>query len=483
MGREKVVLQSRVPDDSIRYEDPLVYLPKSTLLAPGIHNGIKFTAEEIEKAKVPKVFPLTLNHSRNVEDEVGFFEDVERAGGKLRAVPVINLETAKGKAALGYVKNRFKAGLIPNLSVEVWVEYDPNDEERIARNLEIIKASLVDIGACSDADGCGVGLQKSNAEDMIEKELVEMGVVPKHPWRYGKDENAAWEKPRLQDFTNKAWDELSDEEKKSIAGHFAWAPENPPERFTDLKLPHHRPKDHAVIWNGVRAAMAALKGARGGVQIPNEDVPRVYAHLAAHYREFDKTPPELKQDENGMWFIAMENEAVEEMGEIEKPAEAVEQSNDMQEVQETQEMGMDSEKEEKEKVELESEITEKATVEVTPCDLAAYEKEIEQLNEKLKIAEATIEKLNAELEKVKAELAEYKEKEKEGVVNEIRKFVPDFEPGEKSVEELKELLEFAKKVAGGKGKRKTLIEPPEEVNAEKMFEEMLRKYLEGGTDE
>ncbi len=474
MGREKVVLQSRVPDDSIRYEDPLVYLPKSTLLAPGIHNGIKFTAEEIEKAKVPKVFPLTLNHSRNVEDEVGFFTDVEKVDGKLRAVPVINLETEKGKAALGYVKNRFKAGLIPNLSVEVWVEYDPNDEERIARNLEIIKASLVDIGACSDADGCGVGLQKSNAEDMIEKELVEMGVVPKHPWRYGKDENAAWEKPRLQDFTNKAWDELSDEEKKSIAGHFAWAPENPPERFTDLKLPHHRPKDHAVIWNGVRAAMAALKGARGGVQIPNEDVPKVYKHLAEHYKEFGREPPELKKDESGMWFIEMPDED-----------ETHPEDNVHVEEQKEAEVAMESEKEVEEKVELESKTTEVVNVEstLTPCELEAYEREIEQLNEKLKIAEKTIERLNEELEKVKAELAEYKEKEKEGVVNEIRKFVPDFEPGEKSVEELKELLEFAKKVAGGKGKRKTLIEPPEEVNAEKMFEEMLRKYLEGGTDE
>jgi len=335
----------------------------------------------------------------------------------------------------------------------------------------------VDIGACSDADGCGVGLQKSNAEDMIEKELVEMGVVPKHPWRYGKDENAAWEKPRLQDFTNKAWDELSDEEKKSIAGHFAWAPENPPERFTDLKLPHHRPKDHAVIWNGVRAAMAALKGARGGVQIPNEDVPKVYKHLAEHYKEFGRESPELKKDESGMWFIEMPDEDETHPEDNESPVHVEEQKE--------AEVAMESEKEVEEKVELESKTTEVVNVEstLTPCELEAYEREIEQLNEKLKIAEKTIERLNEELEKVKAELAEYKEKEKEGAVNEIRKFVPDFEPGEKSVEELKELLEFAKKVAGGKGKRKTLIEPPEEVNAEKMFEEMLRKYLEGGKDE
>jgi len=460
MKKEKIVLQNHVPEEPITYQDNLVYLPKSTLLTPGTYNGIKFTKEEIEKAKVPKVFPLTLNHSRNVEDEVGFFVDVEKVGGKLRAVPVINLETEKGKAALGYVKNRFKAGLTPNLSVEVWVEYDPEKETPVAKNLEIIKASLVDIGACSESDGCGVGLQALNAEKSNEREMIKMGIVPKHPWKYPKDEQSAWEKPRLQDFTNESWDELSDEEKRNIAGHFAWAPENPPERFTDLKLPHHKPGNHAVVWNGVRAAMAALKGARGGVQIPNEDVPKVYNHLAAHYKEFDKEPPELKKDENGMWFIDMPDET------------------EMQEEKGT----MEFEEKKEEKMELESKTKEKVKIEskMAPCDMTAYEKEIAILKDKLAIAEKTIGKLNEELEKVKAELAAYKEKERGDVVKEIRKYVPDFEPGDKSVEELKELLEFAKKVAGGNSKRKTLMEPPDEINAEKLFEEELRKRLEGG---
>ena len=68
----------------------------------------------------------------------------------------------------------------------------------------------------------------------------------------------------------------------------------PPERFSDLKLPHHDPKTHNVVWRGVVAAMAALFGARGGVDIPSEDRKKVYNHLAKHYREFDREPPEFK---------------------------------------------------------------------------------------------------------------------------------------------------------------------------------------------
>ncbi len=63
----------------------------------------------------------------------------------------------------------------------------------------------------------------------------------------------------------------------------------------DFKLPHHRERgSHAVVFRGVVAAMGALLGARGGVDIPDGDRRGVYNHLAKHYREFDKEPPEFK---------------------------------------------------------------------------------------------------------------------------------------------------------------------------------------------
>ena len=51
---------------------------------------------------------------------------------------------------------------------------------------------------------------------------------------------------------------------------------------------------HAV-WRGVSAALAALNGARGGVDIPEEDRQSVYDHLVKYYEKFDKQVPPLKE--------------------------------------------------------------------------------------------------------------------------------------------------------------------------------------------
>lgn len=75
---------------------------------------------------------------------------------------------------------------------------------------------------------------------------------------------------------------------------FAWYDADNPENIGSYKLPHHDVIDGviAVVWNGVSAAMAALLGARGGVDIPESDKDSVYNHLSKHYKQFDKEPPE-----------------------------------------------------------------------------------------------------------------------------------------------------------------------------------------------
>lgn len=74
---------------------------------------------------------------------------------------------------------------------------------------------------------------------------------------------------------------------------FAWYYEREPENFSSYKLPHHDIIDGelCVVWRGVAAAMQALHGARGGVDIPSEDRRAVYLHLARHYAQFNKEPP------------------------------------------------------------------------------------------------------------------------------------------------------------------------------------------------
>ncbi len=111
------------------------------------------------------------------------------------------------------------------------------------------------------------------------------------------DEDEAWEAPALGDFTGESWGDLSDAEKKRIAAHYTWSANMPPEKFSDLKLPHHKPTKTGVgpaVWRGVAAAMGALMGARGGVDIPEGDMSACHTHLAKHYEQFDKEPPMMK---------------------------------------------------------------------------------------------------------------------------------------------------------------------------------------------
>lgn len=75
---------------------------------------------------------------------------------------------------------------------------------------------------------------------------------------------------------------------------FAWYDRAAPEEFDSYKLPHHDIVDGrlSVVWRAVAAAMQALLGARGGVDVPVRDRRGVHAHLARHYRQFGRTPPE-----------------------------------------------------------------------------------------------------------------------------------------------------------------------------------------------
>lgn len=92
-----------------------------------------------------------------------------------------------------------------------------------------------------------------------------------------------------------AWDAaaaLKDAEgAKQLRMMHAWVDANgDPDAKSSYKLPHHLP-DGRVVWRGCAAAGAVCMGSRGGVDIPEADMPGVMKHLALHYEQFDKTPP------------------------------------------------------------------------------------------------------------------------------------------------------------------------------------------------
>jgi len=96
---------------------------------------------------------------------------------------------------------------------------------------------------------------------------------------------------------DEAWDgpaEVAAAEVSDLKVMCTWVDSEEPDNKGSYKLPHHKVSGHAVVWRGVTAAMGALLGARGGVNIPDADRKGVYNHLARHYKEFDEEPPEFK---------------------------------------------------------------------------------------------------------------------------------------------------------------------------------------------
>lgn len=106
-----------------------------------------------------------------------------------------------------------------------------------------------------------------------------------------------------------AWDgpsEIREADTAKLRVMAAWFDAENPELKSSFKLPHHTATSpHRTIWRGLVAAMGALLGARGGVDIPISDRRPVYNHLARHYEQFDREPPEFRShtaDEIKLWM-------------------------------------------------------------------------------------------------------------------------------------------------------------------------------------
>ncbi len=135
------------------------------------------------------------------------------------------------------------------------------------------------------------GIDTKTLEEFIaSKKVVPFKETPK------ADEGAEW---NAQDELSVLWGDGNNQAK--YAQVHTWYDDSVndddgdgyPDVKSAYKLPHHD-RNLKVVWRGVAAAMAALLGARGGVDIPESDKKGVYNHLAKHYAQFDKEPLPFK---------------------------------------------------------------------------------------------------------------------------------------------------------------------------------------------
>ena len=76
----------------------------------------------------------------------------------------------------------------------------------------------------------------------------------------------------------------------------SWYDANAPEVKASYKLPHHKLIGGTLttVWRGVAAAMAALLGGGGGVQIPASERKGTFQHLSKEYALYGKPVPDFK---------------------------------------------------------------------------------------------------------------------------------------------------------------------------------------------
>lgn len=189
--------------------------------------------------------------------------------------------------------------------------FDPKEVKRVYTKWELLEISFVTLPANPNAlVERDFNLQSAYFKSLKEK--VEKGeeLNPEEPVTeeeekgaisYSKlplaDMNYRWDKARalkrIQKWAVKRDGSLDPAKLKKC---FRWYDTEKPTNITSYKLPIAdiiNGEPHKV-WNAVRAAMAALLGARGGINVPDADKKKIYNALSKDYKDFGKDPPEFR---------------------------------------------------------------------------------------------------------------------------------------------------------------------------------------------
>lgn len=233
------------------------------LMSPGVWNGINWEEQEIRDAAERTEFnnedknnALFLDHEdENAEDWVGRVENIRMNGEDLVGdLVIVDKETA--------VKLEFgaKFGISPKITGRTRGDTMKNfryDNFSIVVD-PAVKTTFINSEIISDDDGDG---ETVSLQDMQIHEPEWDGTVDQE-----------WDKPNLEDFTDEAWDDLSEDEQNTIGDHFIVSQTGfPADNFTDMALPVVEPNGDLNL-NALQNAKARAGQVTG---LSGEDLDRV----------------------------------------------------------------------------------------------------------------------------------------------------------------------------------------------------------------
>jgi HK97 family phage prohead protease len=177
----------------------------------------------------------------------------------------------------------YKEGFLNAFSVG----FQPKEREgNIFTKVELLEISAVPVPANPRALVMARGIKGIESVE-LEKEIFSelKGVIGYEDHGIVSDVTHEWDATKELASVGENFEKLYDMS--------TWFDESNKDAKSSYKLPHHQAGDLKAVWRGVAAAMAALMGARGGVEVPEQDRKGIYSHLAKHYEEFGKKAPEF----------------------------------------------------------------------------------------------------------------------------------------------------------------------------------------------
>ena len=174
-------------------------------------------------------------------------------------------------------------------------------------------------------------------DEKDDQENTSKTVIPYKP-EGQTDEDTAWDGSAAKD-NIAVWAGGPDKENidwDKYSRAFTYVDPENKENYGGYKLPHHDIVDGSLVTvlRGVYAAMAAVMGARGGVDVPENELMGIYNHLKKHYQQYGiENIPEFKSekteelkdkhDENTAELAAYKEEVNKELVQLKEDVKAL----------------------------------------------------------------------------------------------------------------------------------------------------------------
>lgn len=253
-------------------------------------DGEIISVEGLDLKTYQKKNPVLLWAHRFMDPPIGKVTEITQDGTKLVAKGFF-----AGTKFAQEIRQLYDEGVLNSVSIG----FIPLEREgNTITKAELLELSFVPVPSNREANA--VRMFKTFVEKYnLDSSVTNKQAVPSHDPKKA-DIDRSWDSvsavKRIREWASS--DGSGDKDKIDFSKYkfgFAWFDGEKADSYGAYKLPHQDIIDGKLVtvWRGVVAAMGALLGARGGVDIPDEQRKAVYDHLADHYRQFDEEPPKF----------------------------------------------------------------------------------------------------------------------------------------------------------------------------------------------